>query len=62
MLSRKSRWGSASHTQPDAGWAAPTEPEAWQAVQVISSETGRTMEVVATTALEASRATIFIIG
>ena len=57
MLSRMSRSGSGSLTHPPRGCACPLELEAWQVLQSVSSETGSTTSVVASTCPEVSRAT-----
>ena len=54
--------GSASPIQPLVGRAAAEVLEAWQALQVISSLTGRTVLAVARTVPEASLATTLTIG
>jgi hypothetical protein len=48
--------------QPAAGRAVLVEPEAWQARQFISSETGRTMSVKASAVPDELRAVRRIMG
>ena len=63
MFSFVSLAGLLSLTQPSEGWAGVYfDPEPWHATQVISSEVGSTMSVLASTAPAAFLATSRIMG
>jgi hypothetical protein len=61
MFSLVSLEGSEFHTQPLAGSAATSLPEAWQFLQLISSLTARGIFAVASVLPLLSLATIFTI-